>query len=38
MMRVKVTDEGAAVIQGEDGWWYYAEYDASGNRYLTKSL
>lgn len=35
MMRIKVTDDGAAVIQGEDGWWYYAEYDASGRKSST---
>ena len=34
-MRVKVTAEGAAIVQDEDGWWCYAEYDASGRKSST---
>ena len=30
--RIRKTAEGHAIIQGSDGWWYYAEYDADGLR------
>lgn len=30
--RIRTTSEGHAVIQGEDGWWYYAGFDADGGR------
>ena len=35
MMRIKVTDEGAAIVQDKDGWWCYAEYDAAGSKTST---
>lgn len=31
--RIRQTSEGHAIIQGSDGWWYYAEYDQDGLRY-----
>lgn len=30
--RVKTTENGHAVIQDEDGWWCYAEFDSKGAR------
>lgn len=30
--RIRKTIEGHAVIQGSDGWWYYAEFDPDGLR------
>lgn len=30
--RIKTTIDGHAIIQGEDSWWCYAEFDASGAR------
>ena len=30
--KIRMTTEGQAIIQGEDGWWYYAEFDAEGRR------
>ncbi|MGM9764334.1 MAG: M6 family metalloprotease domain-containing protein [Candidatus Cryptobacteroides sp.] len=27
-MKIKTTIDGYAIIQGEDGWWYYGIYDA----------
>ena len=35
LMRIKVTDDGSSIIQDEDGWWCYAEYDASGQKFST---
>lgn len=35
MMRIKVTEGGESIIQNEDGWWCYAEYDASGRKLST---
>ena len=35
MMRIKVTEEGAAIVQDKDGWWCYAEYDAMGFKVST---
>lgn len=29
-MKIKTTADGCAIIQGEDGWWYYGIYDAQG--------
>ena len=31
--RVRQTEDGHAIILGNDGWWYYAEYDSEGFRY-----
>ena len=31
--RIRQTSEGHAIILGNDGWWYYAEYDSEGLRY-----
>ena len=31
--RLKMTESGESIIQDEDGWWCYAAYDASGNKY-----
>lgn len=33
--RVRTTSEGHAVMQGSDGWWYYAGFDSEGLRYST---
>ena len=30
--KIKTTSEGCAIVQGEDGWWCYAEFDAEGAR------
>lgn len=30
--RIRQTAEGHAIILGNDGWWYYAEYDSEGFR------
>lgn len=30
--RIKTTDSGHAIIQGSDGWWYYAIYDGNGKK------
>lgn len=30
--KIRTTAEGQAIIQGDDGWWYYAEFDAEGAR------
>ena len=30
--KIKTTSEGYAIVQGEDGWWCYAEFDAEGAR------
>ena len=30
--KIRTTVDGHAVIQGEDGWWYYAQFNASGER------
>ena len=35
MMRIKVTEEGSAITQDEDGWWCYAEYDTNASRIST---
>ena len=35
MTRVKVTDDGASVIQEDDGWWCYAGYEADGSKVST---
>lgn len=29
---IRQTSEGHAIMQGSDGWWYYAEYDSDGLR------
>ena len=34
-IRVRKTEDGHAVIKGEDGWWYYAAADILGNRWST---
>lgn len=34
-MKVKVTSQGNAIIQEEDGWWYYALYDSTGQKVST---
>lgn len=34
-MKIKTTADGCAIIQGEDGWWYYGVYDADAR--LTSS-
>lgn len=34
-MRIKLTEGGAAVIQEDDGWWCYAEYDGAGRKVST---
>lgn len=31
-MRIKTTTEGHAIIQDNDGWWYYAIYESDGTR------
>ncbi len=31
-MRIFMTDKGEAIIQGEDGYFYYACYDGNGNK------
>ena len=30
--KVKTTTDGYAIMQGEDGWWYYAQFNALGER------
>ena len=35
LMRIKVTEDGCAIIQDESGWWCYAEYDSYGRKYST---
>lgn len=30
--KIRTTSGGHAIIQGEDGWWYYAVYDSDGLR------
>ena len=30
---IRQTIEGHAIMQGSDGWWYYAEYDSDGLRH-----
>ena len=35
MMRIKVTEDGAAIVQDKDGWWCYAQYDAMGFKVST---
>lgn len=30
--KIKTTSEGYAIVQGEDGWWCYAEFDTDGSR------
>ena len=30
--KVKTTADGYAIMQGEDGWWYYAQFNALGER------
>ena len=34
-IRIKVTEDGSAITQGEDGWWYYAEYDMNAAKLST---
>ena len=34
-MKIKTTASGESIVQGEDGWWYYAEYDAQGFKVST---
>lgn len=34
-MRISTTAQGEAVIQEEDGWWCYAEYDPQGRKVST---
>lgn len=31
-LKIRQTDGGHAIIQGSDGWWYYAIYDSDGLR------
>ena len=31
-VRIKTTKEGHAIVQNEDGWWYYAVYGSDGTR------
>ena len=33
--RIRTDIAGHAIMQGEDGWWYYAVYDADGRRHST---
>lgn len=35
MLRVKVTEDGCAIVQDESGWWCYAEYDSEGRKTST---
>ena len=35
LIRIKVTEDGCAIIQDESGWWCYAEYDSDGRKYST---
>lgn len=28
--RVRLTDDGCAIVKGEDGWWCYGTYDSEG--------
>ena len=35
LIRIKVTEDGSAITQGEDGWWYYAEYDMNATKVST---
>lgn len=32
-LKIKTTEAGEAIIQGEDGWWCYAKYDVDGNKF-----
>lgn len=34
-MKITMTTEGQAIIQGKDGWWCYAYYDEEGRKYST---
>ena len=34
-MKVKMTEDGCAIAQERDGWWYYAVYDGSGRKSAT---
>lgn len=31
--KIRKTAEGHSIIQGSDGWWYYAAYDGDGLKY-----
>lgn len=31
--KIRKTSDGHAIVQGTDGWWYYAIYDTEGLRY-----
>ena len=30
--KIHTTADGKAIVQGEDGWWYYATFDGNGER------
>ena len=32
-VRIKTTTDGRAIIQDEEGWWCYAEFDETGRRW-----
>lgn len=34
-LRLKTTSDGNAIIQGADGWWYYAAYDSDARKIST---
>jgi hypothetical protein len=34
-IRIRTDIAGHAIMQGEDGWWYYAVYDEKGHRKST---
>ena len=34
-MKVKMTEDGCAITQARDGWWYYAVYDTYGRKSAT---
>lgn len=34
-VRIKTTTDGYAIIQDEEGWWCYAEFDEKGHRYCS---
>ena len=34
-VRIKTTADGYAIMQDEDGWWCYAEFDGKGHRFCS---
>ena len=33
--KIHLTNDGYAIVKGEDGWWYYADFEADGKRVLS---